>query len=608
MADQVGSLDKSQVSDGISSRKDSIEPSAVADHTRIAETALADSDEEPSSEDEQSQIANDSISMSAHARMVEYFRLKAPSVEETERPRPSLQNLPQEMRDEIYSYLLDADTVKYTPDYKSFCHSSDYSIHGGTAHTYRFHTGLFGVNKEVAANSHKYFLSQNSIVEFKFVCPGIRRLLNICGVPILADHGFDEFEHHSFTIAFFSRRILPRVFDYSDPNAADENQVPDLERNGDWDDEEFAERAEGKAESVCGTVLLLQKDLPKLWEMLRLLFQFNVPPTAPLASEAGHNIILAEISKQIGDMTIAVSRYEENMPPSFAKQRTTDFLQGLSTVTGSGYTLAFHGIDLRDTQQVKLDMAPEIIWLRAREWDVFELLNTMKQQADELTVNGNFEAGECRYRLLQSLTDPDAHWANETQDSHAVTASKLVEHLHFDILLSLAWLLLRHGQTPDALGLFDDISETPNNIDEFNDAFENRLEHFDAITDFMVCADDKPHEVYRAANVALNRLKGLPEDEHVSHDIALLSTKLGLTPPPGTPNILIALARHASWQAILCSLSVFALPFRPFHSKADDLDQTRPAGLKGWQDVKHLAQLTTKEKSEIWWKQRVLGY
>ncbi|KXT04184.1 hypothetical protein AC578_96 [Pseudocercospora eumusae] len=595
-------MDKMQDSGGLLSRKDSIEPSALANDPRIAETALPESDEEASSEDEQSQIANDPASMRSHARMVEYFRLKAPSMEETERPRPNLQNLPQEMRDEIYSYLLDADTVKYTPDYKSFSHSSEYSEYGGTAHSYRFHTGIFGVNKEVAANSHKYFLSQNSIIKFNFVCPGMPRLLHVGDVPILADHSFDYFDHYSFKISLSSLKGLPEILTW---DSGDMHEVPTLERNGDWDDEALAELAESKEEDFHGSVLLLQQDLPKLWEMLRLIFLFSAPPTATLAFEAGNAMVVEKIAGESSDIAMAVSRHEENIPRSFLEQRTADFLRGLSTVTGAGYRLTLHGFDPRDTAQVQLDMAPEMIWLRAYGWDRFELLRTMKRRTDQLAMDGNLDAGELRYEFLQKLTDPEQHWSSETQDAQVVNASILVEHLHVDVKLSRVWLMLRRELIYDALALFDDIYDTTA-IGDFNDTFEDHRDHIGAITDFMMCADDRSYEVHRAAHEALNRLQSLPEDEHISHDIDLLSTKLGLSPPPGTPSTLIALARHVTWQAVFHSLSVFALPFRPFHSTAYDLDQTRPEGLKGWQDVKHLSQLTLKDKSAIWWRQQTL--
>ena len=50
--------------------------------------------------------------------------------------------------------------------------------------------------------------------------------------------------------------------------------------------------------------------------------------------------------------------------------------------------------------------------------------------------------------------------------------------------------------------------------------------------------------------------------------------------------------------SLVDQLSIRSLPFRVFDSQGED-SRSRPSSLLGWQDVKHLAALSKKEKKLI---------
>lgn len=62
-----------------------------------------------------------------------------------------------------------------------------------------------------------------------------------------------------------------------------------------------------------------------------------------------------------------------------------------------------------------------------------------------------------------------------------------------------------------------------------------------------------------------------------------------------------ASASHVPRQAVFAGLSLRVLPFQPFHSRPDALSTSRPQGFADWQDSGHLASLTSRDKSILWW-------
>ncbi|KXT14798.1 hypothetical protein AC579_9651 [Pseudocercospora musae] len=595
MADQSEDMDRSQAPDGFPSRNDSAISSAESDASSVAEDQLSDSNsdaiapsENPSADPDQNTIASPG--------------------EEGERPTPSLQTLPQELRDEIYSYLLDADAVKYTPDYKSYSHSFGYSDVGSTAHTYRFETALLSINKFFAEDARRYFTSKNVFTIFNFHCPGMRHMLHICDVPVVADHGLDDFDGHTFSVELCWTQGLPPIptrpsidDGYDDQwyaNPGDDSWIPIY---GDRLDEELACLADCHPEDPDGLVLILEQDLPKLWSMLRLAFLLSIHNSPSIITQPGEQL---KTYQHQDIRSVAMMNLSENdsLPTQdLLPDRKGKFLRGVKTVTGAGYHLTLHGFNNQEAEEVRSSTAPDFVWLRAWQWDAFDVLNTLKQHIDDLARKDHYGAAEARYNFLASFCDPSIYDtaqspAKNSRTRHqnvassegpeCISAAARVGALALDIKMSQAWILMKKNQTYEALiaseCLLDDIS-TPGTCSAILQDSVRHLFLLAKTLEVIARSAQAEHDCATLAPFTLAELRQLSQDDeyddYVLHDIAMLSSKLERSSEYGTTSAIAILGQSVSWDGILRGLSIFTLPFRPFDSKADHITQ-RPAGLK----------------------------
>ncbi|KAK8211331.1 hypothetical protein M8818_003298 [Zalaria obscura] len=83
--------------------------------------------------------------------------------------------LPRTLRDRIYRYLLDAEYVKVTSDVRRQYHEfRNFGTAGtdSTAHGYRFHTSILGVNRAVYNEAMAVLYRTNTFILVSNNCPG----------------------------------------------------------------------------------------------------------------------------------------------------------------------------------------------------------------------------------------------------------------------------------------------------------------------------------------------------------------------------------------------------------------------------------------------------
>ncbi|WPB04757.1 uncharacterized protein RHO25_009404 [Cercospora beticola] len=123
------------------------------------------------------------------------------AVEENEK-RPPVVNfpLPAEIREHIYSYLLNADEVESPPETHS-CLLDRSRCQAGTCSlpTFLFQKQMFRVNKTIGSEALHYFRRENKIVQFQFKNHDLFRHCVTFDVPVFYSQ-MPRSQSHMFTI------------------------------------------------------------------------------------------------------------------------------------------------------------------------------------------------------------------------------------------------------------------------------------------------------------------------------------------------------------------------------------------------------------------------
>ncbi|KAI5362564.1 hypothetical protein Slin15195_G062200 [Septoria linicola] len=265
--------------------------------------------------------------------------------------------LPQELRDEVYSYLLNADQVQYTPIRKRTSHYKAYR-YGGSAHTYHFHTNILSVNKTIAKDASEYLLKHNTFIRVNFTCSGFLRHCTI----------FD----------------------------------------GPWPLEQKTYRGEHQVNS--GSILMLAKDLPRLITLLKH-YSEHVPPTAVQVlskPDLPINLAVATTNDVVGPPRLHIK-----LQPLQSDSAMASIVRDLEELTVLGMDMALGGFDTLDRSTIQHKPLPSLIWLRSLQWNRFDTFTSLKQIADEHAKAGSYELALERYEAIRlwyiQILPPHAH-------------------------------------------------------------------------------------------------------------------------------------------------------------------------------------------------------
>lgn len=140
----------------------------------------------------------------------------------------SLLTLPQEIRDHIYRYLLQAIHSRYTlaggASRRDDHTKVGYSNFLGTSHSYRFHTNILAVNKQLYREASEVLYKDNTFIVVSSKCSSFDFMRHITDVPIVSGKLVCRFTQHSMRIHFawktppFLRMCLHSGIDTRDLN------------------------------------------------------------------------------------------------------------------------------------------------------------------------------------------------------------------------------------------------------------------------------------------------------------------------------------------------------------------------------------------------------
>ncbi|KAF2171799.1 hypothetical protein M409DRAFT_18032 [Zasmidium cellare ATCC 36951] len=470
--------------------------------------------------------------------------------------------LPQEVKDKIWSYFLDGEVVrephpyKYQPAgdfYTKDMRNRDWprpergclQLLEGTNSTYDFQMGLLRVNKAIRGDALNFLAQRNPFVLVRYNCPALRAYLDQLHVPVVAHGGSRHSSYHNFEVDI------------------------------DWPCPFLQAASVHSAPNPPGVLLMLEKDMPDFWLVLRLLCQ-KVKPSAivyhatPGRMSSIYNLHHDELDHWVGIPAVKISGR------SIEHRRLTQevchrFLDPIQSVVGFGYNIHFHGLGVEAPRLLRLRqvIAPSIICSTARESFDLDTLLQLKERADVLAVAGNYEAAEAMFGCIET----PCHSASLHADSEH---KESLDHLRASVLLSMAWLCCRRGATGLASRLSaSGCSRVPRNS---SNAALGTFHHMDHVISAVTLPYDLPFWMV-TPEMILADMEALPRNERITNDILWLRRML--LQAPISQSII-----H------LEDTSVCKFPFPVFDSGS------RPSlqNIVGWQDMKQLRELSNRQK------------
>jgi hypothetical protein len=419
---------------------------------------------------------------------------------------------PQELKDEIYSYLLTPDAAIELP-----------TKGDKWRRRYRhFETAILCVNKSIGDDAARYFYSQNSFVRISHkacddsgMASNFFGLLTSLGARLYDVRTDNHISNLAYTINVFSP---PEEYFFS------------------WD------HLSGPNEA-----LMLEQDIKKLWTVLRMASPYRPPDCVTIRSARGEKLKLSGASLSgSAELDRIKSRaspiYWEDRerilnqePPSveiyaesskyveLSAARKITFCHSACNAVGNFFRVTFRGFSNGILEYPRRTTATTIVWPQAFAWSRLDLIFALKTEADDLVLAAKPLAALQVYRYAEQFGEDWIRATDGEEEAQAVLED--AEHLQFDVTFSIALLHFHLDGQPlsDCYGRhYDGWIKRPH-------ASASRLEHYIAIYDISW---GYVGEVSRSAELleALVLLRALPQNPMIAHDINfiehILSTEI----------------------------------------------------------------------------------
>ncbi|SMY23057.1 unnamed protein product [Zymoseptoria tritici ST99CH_1A5] len=415
---------------------------------------------------------------------------------------------------------------------------------------YHFHTAILRVNKGIGTDAARYLHEQNSFIRISsFGSPGnIFSHLAEVGARIVAIRHVDGASCIAYEIHV------------SSPSNGEIDHFP-----------VFRNHPRAWNHGSVKLVLILERDISKLWTTIRMANEFAPPDCVRVRSGRGEKLKLSgcalprSVCKDLEhdhshDAPLVKIRASHVACDASDGYRRTAFFQTACRALGGFFDVRLldfgHGLPERPMRTPSVTL----IWPSAFEWSRFDRLLALKLEADELVVAGKLWTALPKYQYAANL---GIDWFDRRErygiDSITDQESRF---LQFDLTMSVALLRFHLDGVP-----FD--------IDDYT-------EDVDVYDDVYVRWRPTPH------------VSGI-----LAHYLIITSLLFG------DPLAVLDSGEYDDslgplYHIFKGDLSFARFPFEIMNTISDQgRNHGRPKGLVGWQDTQHLAELTEKEKKAI---------
>lgn len=252
--------------------------------------------------------------------------------------------LPQEIRDKIFSYLLDGAQVKDSSDPQNV--------------TFAFDTALLLVNKRIRAQAAKHFHIVNDFVLITWPLvprrPDLRNLeadLERAFLPVIS--------HNKSAQAFFKPSVSINLYFGNEPSQ-DDSETRSIIISSD------------------GLPTFCRDILQKTYHRLPGGHIYVVPGQDGLITVFHSENYVASFSMNIG----IAEPSRENLNSKEMKSHQRRLLAPFTSITGHMQKLEIVGVDPEIASALISDMTPHIVWLDAVGWDLVRFVQEDKARLD----------------------------------------------------------------------------------------------------------------------------------------------------------------------------------------------------------------------------------
>jgi hypothetical protein len=267
---------------------------------------------------------------------------------ESDRAKLTLETLPPEIKNEIFSHLLLGAKVKYSTNGE------------WPGHKYKFHTTIMRVNKQMKENAAAYLHSQNefALISSKFFAFAVdrRRFLPVVAVGKAAR------TFKSPAIEATISHIGGTICVYCNPQ-------------------------EHKVKDRATHALFLVADLVHLVRELRLTYHMWPSKPIYIMSEFGATPvehIPVNVDTQIKLVWKVNPSHRQDLTVGERRARQTRLLDPLDFPTGCGKTISVIGVDKDIARKITDQEMPRILSIDAVGWDLYNLLKAQKRHLDTM--------------------------------------------------------------------------------------------------------------------------------------------------------------------------------------------------------------------------------
>ncbi|KAK5111402.1 hypothetical protein LTR85_012176 [Meristemomyces frigidus] len=431
--------------------------------------------------------------------------------------RPNLP-LPRELRDHIYGYLLNHESVQAPPYHsraegergiRSELNLRDKSV----VHTYRFHTNTIAVDKTIRQEAEQELHRTNIFVVVSWVWPNLGNTLHAFDLPIISENQSVIARFHHFALRLHLRDRTPK----SKLGSA------------------------GHVQSL----LMLHSDLPILCRTLRYV-SATVPLPISIFSKAAYTpdheqLVFTNKNARAQRSMISLSSRSSHADTVAKQAALLAPLEAMCiggqkiTVTGAFEDLEGEGTMHDANRRLQALAAPECVWIKVAAWDLLDIAAALMSAANKPVKCGDLtRAGEHYARIYSGTLEHSILGGLPEQilESDAAPAIICALRLLSDAAASAGLLHLRNLEIRRAL----EVDHYTHGLSAYISQFGVRNEvlgyeersvwvryapfwHLHLLVDLLEAESDLDHLVALFSMVH----DVLPENEHIAHDLRLVS-------------------------------------------------------------------------------------